>query len=87
MSQRRRGGKHAFSIQRGDIMNAGTKQTEATRANARAESNQVSDKDLEKINAGAGICGPGPKYPGDGDYIMWGPGTPNFDPRTDGEVN
>ncbi|MDD9810356.1 MAG: hypothetical protein OXU71_01370 [Gammaproteobacteria bacterium] len=50
-------------------------------------SNQVSDKDLEKINAGAGICGPGPKYPGDGDYIMWGPGTPNFDPRTDGEVN
>jgi len=48
----------------------------------------VSAQFLQGINAaGSVLAGPGPKYPGDGDYILWGPGTPNYDPRTDGEVN
>ena len=48
---------------------------------------EVPEGVLEKLNAAGGICGPGPKFPGDGDYIMWGPGTPNYDPRTDSGVN
>jgi len=65
-------------------MNAAAKQP----TNARDDNREVTAEDLRNINAaGSVLAGPGPKYPGDGDYILWGPGTPNYDPRTDGEVN
>lgn len=49
-------------------------QTEA----AREENYNVSAQDLQRINAAGGIAG---------QYVIYGPGTPSYDPRTDGEVN
>lgn len=44
----------------------------------RDENRNVSAADLQRINAAGGIAG---------QYVVYGPGTPNYDPRTDGEIN